>query len=572
MRRAEVAGVTDPEDRWIEHALREIYAMNRDEPDLAATVRAAWEEGEARTIPGPTQRRLANGASHTEGSDSPRRAGVARERSMVRPATYVAMAAAALVIAGTIVVLRMGRDARDDTSVPSGPSSTVVATAERSFWVVDRGTRTREIRAGEVVAAPLGRPVAADLSVGGRVLADPGAHLAFVEAGGDAGARIRLVQGSIRIEGGGATVSVLLPEGGQVEISDEAVASVRFDGVRGERPVGLVEIEAWEGTADFVFEPSVSAGEQALHETIEGRASAGESATRVLLAGADTRIAGAPDLAIAAGIRAIDAYKGTTAARIESLRQVYSQGVLAELRRMPELWPLAEPAMRELLGAADVAVFVRSEIIRAISVDPSPWAENLLREVWMDHPDLFPADAVVAMAERGVFEFQRELDAWAELLASGGAKGVPLEESLPIALYLAQRGDDSGASVLMRALTAPRFDPTSGSPIFAAAGLGLLGREGAWNDLVVNGVASARDRLAKDMVDQAARLIDVLTYADAIRHEQALEFDGEDVAWPAPVRVGFIQHWVMAYSIRMNERARSADGLENTLRRLESKY
>ena len=113
--------------------------------------------------------------------------------------------------------------------------------------------------------------------------------------------------------------------------------------------------------------------------------------------------------------------------------------------------------------------------------DPADDSLRLARELWLESPDDFREIHVVGFAERGAFEFQRELRA-----AVGAFEPADAEDDRPVlaAVYLAVRGDDLGRAQLEEAL-----DPASGiawtSPNYFLAALALdaLGEPGAWSDV-----------------------------------------------------------------------------------------
>lgn len=140
--------------------------------------------------------------------------------------------------------------------------------------------------------------------------------------------------------------------------------------------------------------------------------------------------------------------------------------------------------------------------------DRSPRAIALARRLWVESPQSFGEDHLVAFAASGVFEFERELRALLSesaaapdtASASVGARG------LLAAVYFAQRGDPVGRALLERFA-----DPASaGIPrtlldsmevamdaLLASAALDWLGDRSAWEQLLP---------YLKDEVDAALEL------------------------------------------------------------------
>ena len=114
-----------------------------------------------------------------------------------------------------------------------------------------------------------------------------------------------------------------------------------------------------------------------------------------------------------------------------------------DLKSAPGLW--ADLAER---WTKDGDPRARPVLLSCLQMSDSPRALFLARRLWREDPAAFLDDQIVSFAERGAFEFQREVAA--RVAGWDAADDGPL----PIlsAAYLAQSGDDSGYEVLAEAV------------------------------------------------------------------------------------------------------------------------
>ena len=246
------------------------------------------------------------------------------------------------------------------------------------------------------------------------------------------------------------------------------------------------------------------------------------------------------------------------------------EGPLAELRAAPELWPLVAPTMEQILEPQALPPFARGELLDVLALDLSPEAERLLRAAWLQDPESFSMDAIVVLAERGLFEFEREATAWLGMLDD--VSGDPFA----LALWGALRGDERGGAILEAALTAGRNEKEPERPLLAAAGLAKLGRGTAWLDTWEPYKAKLRGQLegaelGADELGEVARAVDALAYAWTLHDEDVLPVVGPSDGWDGVPRAGQFRHWLDLYYVAQAVRVRTRDSLAEELAALEER-
>jgi hypothetical protein len=176
----------------------------------------------------------------------------------------------------------------------------------------------------------------------------------------------------------------------------------------------------------------------------------------------------------------------------EELRALFRQRVL-EKRRDGALPP-----------------FFTTTLLDFLELDPDPAAFDLARRLWIEEPSAFFPYHVVAFAERGGFEFERELDAMVESW-NEDPESWELPPLVP-AVHLAFR-EDARARPLLTAMVAERPRPgyTKGwevaDQILAAVGLDALGDTDVWDD-VLDGLAHDVEMLVEQgETIEAARIV-----------------------------------------------------------------
>jgi len=131
---------------------------------------------------------------------------------------------------------------------------------------------------------------------------------------------------------------------------------------------------------------------------------------------------------------------------------------------------------------------VLGNVIDFLHTDPSVEALSLASDLWLEIPELFTETHLVTFAERGAFEFQREIEAMVVMYE-------PVDDPLlerdyrqdpPVlaATYLAVRGNDAGRELLEKSVgdiqTVERVAPWC---MLASLGLDALRDPNAWTDL-----------------------------------------------------------------------------------------
>ncbi len=233
----------------------------------------------------------------------------------------------------------------------------------------------------------------------------------------------------------------------------------------------------------------------------------------------------------------------------EMIEKTYREGALAELRRTPRIWPSVQASVDGLLEPKRMPLYARRDLVQALALDPSEAAFKSLRSLWIEQPEAFSIEAVVAMAERGAFEFEREVDAWlGSFRPEAPGESLP-GDALSGALYGALRGDERALPILKAMVKANLADDRA---LLASVGLARLGRRADWLDRVESDVATLRAQLDAGPLssreqDEVARRIDALSYAMALYEGMRMErFEPTD-EWDGVPRAGDPGHWLDVY-------------------------
>lgn len=120
-------------------------------------------------------------------------------------------------------------------------------------------------------------------------------------------------------------------------------------------------------------------------------------------------------------------------------------------------------------------------VIDFLHVDPSAESLALASELWLAAPEWFEEVHLVTFAERGAFEFDREIEAMVEMYEPV----EPFQEPPVVAAtYLALRGNTAGRDLLADSAAGIRsVEWIAPFGMFAALGLDALGDPEAWNAL-----------------------------------------------------------------------------------------
>ncbi|MFT6107566.1 MAG: hypothetical protein ACJA2W_000473 [Planctomycetota bacterium] len=236
------------------------------------------------------------------------------------------------------------------------------------------------------------------------------------------------------------------------------------------------------------------------------------------------------ELAFLASVQELGSGDPRPGPRMENLRREFQSGVMARLRQEPELWTIAGPAVAELLVPGRVPGYVAEWLLSSLGSDPSPGALALLREAWLESPGQFSLELIVAMAERGAFESIREVERYFAVMG-----GEASSDSLPVAAYLALRGNDAGLAVLRQRFSGVQIPKNAalaaegqGAGVLAAAGLEALGDVDAMSSLI-EGYAPLIGAWIDDGNMEAARVtLDWLNYGvELLRSGGAVAFAGQ---------------------------------------------
>lgn len=544
------AELRDPEDRLVEYALERLFGAEA-EPDLAPRVAAAWARGH-RGAELDELDSLLNGGPHP--GLAPRAADArAPARRGARPRLVLAAAVLLPLLLGLAAWLL--REA--------GRGTPALARASLPFTVL-RGPEVAtvasvELRSGDFLVVDA-IPASLTLEGGGRIAADPGTLLLLRDA--RPGIVLELVRGSLALLETPAGLSLrtdlatLLPEPGAnlvVRLLPDAPARAPATAARAfdAAPEELVRAhQAGAPTPPLLLELAVEAGRALLRPEPGDGAEEGlvalEAGDKRLLSG--RRAAGLAkvldeDARLAelflVGAFEWDAGPGRAAPGYldPPPRPRELEAFLAE---RPRRWALVPPLITRVLSDGKLPKPRTSALLDLALDSPAPEALAAARELWLLVPEVFRSMRVVALAERGAFEFERESRAMLDELEPRDPELV-----LP-AVYLAERGDETAVEAL-RALHAEPAQLEPSLRLLAAAALERAGVPGAWAEAREAAADTLRARLRGFDSPGAARVgldagfIDGLRRAPGVlelgslparlelfRAERAPELEGEE--------------------------------------------
>jgi hypothetical protein len=158
-----------------------------------------------------------------------------------------------------------------------------------------------------------------------------------------------------------------------------------------------------------------------------------------------------------------------------------------QLLLRPPLWEVCEPQLRKTFELPTSDSAVKGVILDLCARERSKHALDLARDFWTEDPAAFGIEHMVAFAENGADEFEREL---AAVLEDGVA--LPGQSRVLAAAFFALRGDDRGRAILEEGAQSSEMSreyvPLS---FLSAVMLEELGEKGAWN--------AALDMLSPDL-------------------------------------------------------------------------
>lgn len=503
--------MTDPRDRLLESALEEL--LDPSEPvDLAPRVREAWERGErgSGTGEGPS-------LAPITGSPDVHRP----EPGLPRVLPLLGAAAAVLVVGAAAWMW-----SRPDEG-PRLTASRHVTVVRSGRWEADFA---RDIGPGDAVVADGADPVVLSLPDGGALTLSPATVLA-VDRGesGDWSLDLRLGTAVLEAPPDGPLALSTGFARADLAPASSARAAVKFDfAAQDERPGDLQE---WARErlepADIpprVLTLDVLAGEVGLDAGGKG----GKAVTA--RAGERREVASHP-LSPEEAERTDELFMAMANAGLFNakgnwfdLPDYRADDTLRKLSEFASVrhqrWTLVAGWVEDMFERAEREPRLLSRVLDFLAYDDSPRALRLARELWLERPDVFLVDHILALAERGAFEFHRELTAMVGL----HEPGAPYPPILPAA-YLGLRGWGEGLGVLEEALA--KFAgqgavPVEDWPSVLATGAALeaLGYRDSWGTVMRVLEATVEGALADDDVRTARWFV--------LATESFLRADSED--------------------------------------------
>jgi len=541
-------------ERLLEYSLEKHFGRHPD-VDHAARIVAAWERGVTGPGVGELEGQIAAsavpgahaapgvGAHAAPGVGAPEAPGMRDGAAAAARARWSRIRVAAL--AASVLVLAAVGIALWRASSVAGPAARLAAVEEVTLL---RGAERLRVRAAE-------------LAPGDAILA-AASPLEVDLAGGE---RVRLGAGSVATVGaGGRALELLL---GDLALETPAAVASAFS-------TGFATLHAEAGST---FEMRVEAYEKVLPDEPEARATAARGwlaaapafprllvvsisrgDARLSVAGADVALFAGEPVCVRSDPAAAEPLEEQLALgmleRVASVpgpgagadywsafakRRAVQRELIAFLALDPERWRFVRGPLDKLVADWRTPVDALQWLVATVAQEPSATAFELARELWLARPEAFAPDSIVALAERGGFEFERELEAMAE------PGEEPARAILPAA-YLAFRGDDRGRAHLEAAAREPLVAP-GGLPLalVAAAALDGLAGEGraAWDHVLEqlgNEVFGSLDDprmlpMAAYLVQAATFVADLEASGELARHLAFVDVRAMDHADEAPL-------------------------------------
>ena len=522
------------EDRILEFALHRHFG-DEEAVDVAARVAKAWERGASGAL---DEEELEEIRSYVEGPRLvegrgrpdvvPRAVG---ERKTRRLPWILALALAAAVLCA--LGLRFLRSPADESPAPSHVVVPPFLVAEAEVLVL-RGPARRQVRAREIERGDallvLEKPVALAFGAGTTLHAQVPSLLVVDEKEGEP--MIAATLGDFTLQTSGLRAH-LRTDFAEVALSPSTSMSIElFRSDPAATPhLGLDVDLARTLLADF---PEV--------RTLRLRVTSGDAAvsTRDV-----TRLLDASSGSLSIPSRRAPVVPETEFARYAKATELlfglvdfprWSTGLtpdlalaLEDLRGLLERQPALRVEFRERLvemrKSHDLPRMLTSILLDFLERDEDPEALALASDIWVEEPDRFQIDHVVGFAERGGFEFVRELEQVVDLYRSDPS-GLEEPPVFPAA-FLALCGDDAGRALLTEFAALPESSQVEpGWPdlrhVVAALALEGLGETDRW------------DRTVEFLATHARALLDVPDEKEALRVVLLLELMTERRAERTP--------------------------------------
>ncbi len=447
--------MSDPRDRVLEHALGRLLRPEADDADQAAALLRAWERGERGTGL-PPEWSQDDPAEFARPSAAPARPDLERATVARRPFAWRRAAAAAVLVAGVGLSWLALRDGgASETIAPAAPRP-LLARASEPVAGAHEGTR---ISPGDVTWVDAGRAVRFALEGGGELLARGPAALGWRAV--DDGVGVDLLDGAVEVERAGPGLE-LHTDFGRIAAHGAAsfvAALAPDDAVRGWAPLPLepgvvanrtepsrlLRVDVLKGSAELSSARSIERVPAGTRRWLASDPGTTESLSRR----DEERLT-----ELFAAIATRELPYATGGAAMEKLFE-WREGAWLELSSLlaarPERWAVLEPRIRAEFeqgfagsGPGGPQGWTLDLLVR----DRSRTSLRIARDLWRSTPQAFTLDHVLALADRGAFEFERELYA----IALSGAEPEPMRREIA-ACQIALDGDP-----VVRDLLRARFD------------------------------------------------------------------------------------------------------------------
>ena len=511
----------DPRDRVLEYALERLLGENAEEPDLAPRIVEAFARGEERELPAlPPAPTAATG--------------VRRSRPRLLPRTalrWTWLAAAAAIASLSLFLWRSNR-------APAPPET--LARAETPVLLLRGPGYTAafasEIVSGDRVVVPLGDEVSfhlrggASLVAGGGTLFRIGAPTPRGSDGSPGAMSLDLLVGNLRfatdspgdlhVETGiahlrpasGALFAVMveLDPGGMPGRgwTDPNVAAKLFR--TGLDMPRLLTVSVKRGSLEWVLDDQ----RETLWAGDLRRAWSGEPATELLTEDVEKKVAGLLSEIGGAGVSAKQ--PSLFARNVSPALAKPAEALSSMLARQPQYWKLVASTAIDWAKDPRERARVIGALVEFLVRDDSPTAYDLARELWLYRPEAFDEHQIVAFAERGAFEFERELAAILEQWRPGDG-GAPVLS----AAWLCRHGDPGAIEVLEAVLAEADDAPDAAqSRLLAAYALGTIGDQKAWEDNLKRTEETAEQLLAAKEPAAAGVLALLADHLDGLRQRE----------------------------------------------------
>ncbi|MEM7308245.1 MAG: hypothetical protein AAF682_16315 [Planctomycetota bacterium] len=515
--------MSDPRERTLEQALERLLEDERHAEERARRIVAAWERGdEADDLAGLD---LEPGA---EGQPEPGVAGEAPRGRVLSPFRRAAAAAlvAASFAAAVWFVARRGDDA-PGVPGPAGASGSLVARAVTELGVLRDGAslRAAEVRLGDAVFTDdepglLDLQGRGELSLRSRSLVafgEQGAALVLGELAADAGVPLALGVGFARLEleaGGRARVG-LQPDGAAVPADEHP--GLWFQRLGDTAPPRVLRVTVSAGSARLV-----GAG---WHEEL----TSGDVLVLSEQSPPPRALTAAEREAVKARIEELWPYSGK--APVMEAGEDALDALFGYLDASPAHWDVLSEMAQADASDPKQRIGVKTTWVNFLCMHDGEESTRLLRELWLSAPDSFNAGNIVLLAERGAFEFEREVR---DMVAT---RDGTLDDLLLPACRLGADGDADGLALLDEIVATPVDEPWGLVRTWiAACALAHGGAPRAWDGLQASLEDEVEESLDLRSSPRAARLVLLAEFFREHRAEELPSYGLIELRWLAHFR------------------------------------